>query len=256
MRNLQRQNITSIRVELDKQICSPDTNAIITPDEILDKLEDHILKNLEDDLHSIKQFTTSNRKKKNNLTFLFEYLLESIGDDTWIHDNTKAMGGFVQKGKQILTSVSLRIKEEKFFKRIESLDTSDFSEDEDTELARYRIVFNMNTLCEIQMQCCLDNDLGKIEWFDEDGNECYPEDPYIRQQLRYLVSDYEDFNPQFLENLIGIVKADMLSAAFYDESDYEKDAIFTKEMADTYFYNQEYNRIELTYIKDYPITLF
>jgi hypothetical protein len=161
MRTLQRKNIKSFRVEIDKQICSPDTNASLTPDDILDKLEDYIIESLTN---------SQNVKNTKNPEFVFKYLSEDF------HSKVK--------GIQTLTSIALIIKkEDSFSEKIESLDTNNFSEDEDTELARYRIVFNQDMIYQIKADCITLNDLADIDWFDEDGEEYDAYDDYIKDQI-------------------------------------------------------------------------
>jgi hypothetical protein len=242
MRTLLRKNIKSHRVELDKQICSPDKNAIPMPDEELNKFEDHIIDTLLNDIlkereseYEISQVLA----KKQNFLFSFAYSPEQIENDEWLIRENK-----LKQGKRILTSVLVDIEmPENIFSLVEILE-NDLFERKNKIIASYYIIFNLDTLFETKMEYCRTHDVGDIEWYNEDGEEYDAEHPYIRDQLYDIVDSLDSSDTTFFEESLNIDHTQTLYCDCCDTKYYLDD------LPRKYLHNENHDAIDLIYIRE------
>lgn len=243
MRTLLRKNIKSLRFETDKQICSPDQNAIPMPDEELNKFEDHIIDTLLNDILKERESEyeiSQALSRKQNFLFSFEYSLEQIENDEWLIKEKK-----LKQGKKILTSVLVDIEiPENIFSLVEILE-NDLFERKNEIIASYHIIFNLDTFFETKMEYCRTHDVGDIEWYDEDGEEYDEEHPYIREQLCDIVDSIDgSSDPTFFEESLNI---DHIQTLYCDCCDTK---YYLDDLPRKYLHNDNHDAIDLIYIRE------
>lgn len=172
----------------------PQIDTTAIPEFLLDDLEAHIVSSVESSL---------NVREIESLSFSFKYASESLN-----HHKIE---------KEILTSVNLIV-----------------SDATDTEIAKFRIVFDQDEIHSIKADYILQNDLGDVDWFDDDGEEHDADDPFIKNQITDLFGQLDEINE--LDEIDGI-KYEMLSMSDLG-------------MGFAYFQKETLPYLELVYIRE------